>query len=282
VKHLALIAGLGLALALVACGGSGSGGQSDKPTRPEIEPPSDPPTELVIEDLELGSGPRAEQGDKVTVHYEGIDMDGKTLYSSWRNGSVFIFELGRWDYGEGFEEGIEGMRVGGRRELQVPKDLAPFESPVIYVVDLLKVEKGDSPRARKASSGSDSTASASRAKPSIEVPSEPPAELVIEDVVEGAGPVARSGDEVEIQYLAVDKAGKEIFSSSWRKSNPFSFTLGDNALKFKTFEKSLEGVKAGGRRELRIPGDLAFGEDLYYVVDLLKVEKQPAAAGKGG
>jgi len=139
-RYLVLIAGLCMALALAACGGSGSA-DDGKPTRPEIEPPDEPPQELVIEDLELGSGPEAKRGDKLTIHYEGIDMDGKTLYSSWRNGSVFIFELGRSDYGEGFEEGIEGMGVGGRRELQVPKDLAPFERPVIYVVDLLKVEK---------------------------------------------------------------------------------------------------------------------------------------------
>jgi peptidylprolyl isomerase len=106
-------------------------------------------------------------------------------------------------------------------------------------------------------------------KPSIEIPDKPPTELIIEDVVEGSGPGARSGDAVEIQYLAVDKEGKEIFSSSWRKSNPFPFVLGSDALKFKTFEDAMEGMKVGGRRELLIPGHLAFGKDLYYVVDLV-------------
>lgn len=147
-KYLGLIAGLCLALTLVACGGSGSASEG-KPTRPEVEAPDDPPKELVIEDLEEGSGVPVEEGDKVTIHYEGVGMDGKTLYSSWRNGSPLEMTLGIEDFGKGFEEGIVGMRVGGRRELQIPVDLAPFQTPVVYVVDLLKVDKSRADAAGK-------------------------------------------------------------------------------------------------------------------------------------
>lgn len=144
-KCVGLIAGLCLALALVACGGSGSA-DAGKPTRPEIEVPDDPPKELVIDDLEEGSGSPAKQGDKIRIHYEGVGMDGKTLYSSWRNDSPLVMTLGREDFGDGFEEGIVDMRVGGRRELQIPADLAAFETPVVYVVDLLRVEERSSPQ----------------------------------------------------------------------------------------------------------------------------------------
>ncbi len=77
----------------------------------------------------------------MTIHYEGVGMDGKTIYSSWRNGSSLIMTLGKEGFGESFEKGLEGMRVGGRRELQIPKELAVFETPVVYVVDLLEVAK---------------------------------------------------------------------------------------------------------------------------------------------
>lgn len=136
-RYLGLIAGLCLGLAFTACGsGSPDGG---KPTRPEIEAPDEPPKELVIEDLEEGSGRPVKTGDKLTIHYEGVGMDGKTLYSSWRNRSFLVMTLGKEGFGEGFEEGLEGMRVGGRRELQIPADLAVFKTPVVYVVDLLEV-----------------------------------------------------------------------------------------------------------------------------------------------
>lgn len=142
-RYLGLIAGLCLALTLAACGSSGSA-DDGKPTRPEIEAPDEPPTELVVVDLEEGSGPPVKPGDKLTVHYEGIGMDGKTRYSSWGNGSPLEMTLGKEGFGDGFEEGMEGMRVGGRRELQVPTDLAPFDRPVIYVIDLLKAVPGSS------------------------------------------------------------------------------------------------------------------------------------------
>lgn len=138
-RYLGLTAGLCLALAFTACGdGSANDG---KPTRPEIEAPDGPLNELVIEDLEEGSGRPARQGDKVTIHYEGVGMDGRTLYSSWRNGSPLVMTLGKEGFGEAFEEGLEGMRVEGRRELQIPKELAVFETPVVYVVDLLEIVK---------------------------------------------------------------------------------------------------------------------------------------------
>ncbi len=135
-------------LALAACGGNGSASEGGKaePTKPRVEAPSGPPPKkLIIEDLQEGSGLAAKKGDELTIHYQGVGYDGKLLYSSWFDGTPYEFKLGLGLTGEGFEEGMVGMRAGGRRKLSIPASLAISEIPVVYVVDLLKVEK-QSPR----------------------------------------------------------------------------------------------------------------------------------------
>jgi peptidylprolyl isomerase len=119
-------------------------------------------------------------------------------------------------------------------------------------------------------------------KPKVEVPQgAPPKELVENDLVEGDGATAKKGDEVTVQYVgAVYKSGKE-FDASWDRGEPFSFQLGGGGV-IPGWEQGLEGMKAGGRRELIIPPNLAYGsagapptigpnETLVFVVDLVKV-----------
>jgi peptidylprolyl isomerase len=142
VRCLGLIAALCMALALAGCGGDSSSAESErpaKPTKPEIEPPSKPPAELVIDDIEEGSGREAEDGDIMTMHYYAVDKDGKELYSSWDYRPT-TYELGSDDFFPAWDEAVEGMKVGGRREMQFPSDLAFGWGPVYYVVDLLELE----------------------------------------------------------------------------------------------------------------------------------------------
>lgn len=139
-----LIAALCASLPLTACGGNGSASESVKvePTKPRVEAPSGPPPKkLIIEDLQKGSGLPAKKGDTLTIHYQGVGYDGKLLYSSWFDGTPYGFKLGLGLTGEGFEEGMVGMKAGGRRKLSIPARLAISEIPVVYIVDLLKVEK---------------------------------------------------------------------------------------------------------------------------------------------
>jgi peptidylprolyl isomerase len=124
---------------------AGEGTDAGGPTKPNVQPPSGPPPkELVIEDIDEGSGPEAEKGDKVTVHFVADDDTGKEAFSTWPGdnpGEPLAFKLGAGKYPSAFEEGIEGMRVGGRRELGVPKKDAQYtESPLFYVIDLIAVE----------------------------------------------------------------------------------------------------------------------------------------------
>jgi peptidylprolyl isomerase len=105
----------------------------------------------VSEDIVTGDGPTAEAGDQLTVQYVGVDYEtGEQFDASWDNGQPFDFELGAGNVIPGWDEGIEGMKVGGRRELTIPPDLAygPNGSPpdigpnatLVFVVDLLDVK----------------------------------------------------------------------------------------------------------------------------------------------
>jgi peptidylprolyl isomerase len=119
-------------------------------------------------------------------------------------------------------------------------------------------------------------------KPKIEVPSgPPPKELQSEDLIEGDGTEAKAGDEVTVQYVLVDyKSGKEI-EASWDRGEPFTFTLGTGGV-IAGWDQGVEGMKVGGRRELTIPPQLAYGSErsgpiapnstLIFVIDLLAVK----------
>ncbi len=120
-------------------------------------------------------------------------------------------------------------------------------------------------------------------KPTVTVPNgPPPTELETEEIVEGTGAEAKSGDEVTVQYVGVGYESEEEFDSSWSRNRPFPFTLGTSSV-IPGWEQGVEGMKEGGRRELIIPPELAYGEagsppaigpneTLIFIVDLLAVK----------
>ncbi|MFM6968388.1 MAG: FKBP-type peptidyl-prolyl cis-trans isomerase [Microbacteriaceae bacterium] len=113
--------------------------------KPEIEPQLGPePTELVIDDLIVGDGAEATPGANVEVHYVGVTFDGEEFDSSWGRGQSIEFPLN--GLVRGWQEGIPGMKVGGRRQLICPPAWAygPAGSghflsgkTLIFVIDLL-------------------------------------------------------------------------------------------------------------------------------------------------
>lgn len=119
-----------------------------KKTKPEIDfHEGDAPDVLVTRDIEVGSGAEAAPGATVDVHYVGVDYEtGEEFDSSWDRGQSINFPLGSLI--AGWQEGIPGMRVGGRRELIVPPHLAYGPAggghrlsgrTLIFVIDLLGV-----------------------------------------------------------------------------------------------------------------------------------------------
>ncbi|WP_295692466.1 FKBP-type peptidyl-prolyl cis-trans isomerase [Lapillicoccus sp.] len=120
-------------------------------TKPELDyPGGEAPTELVIQDLIEGTGDEAAAGHTVSAHYAGWTFSsGEEFDSSWNRGAPLDFGLGRGQVIAGWDQGIVGMKVGGRRQLTIPSDLAygdrgaggvikPGET-LIFVVDLVDV-----------------------------------------------------------------------------------------------------------------------------------------------
>lgn len=94
--------------------------------KPVVEAPSgEPPADLVIEDLEIGDGPEAKAGDTVEAHYVGISHStGAEFDASWNRGQPLRLQLGSGMVIEGWDRGLQGMRVGGTRKLSIPPQLA--------------------------------------------------------------------------------------------------------------------------------------------------------------
>ena len=155
VTVLIAVAGLGIILAVVLLAGGDDEDEepatAERQEKPDVEiPEGAPPKELVIEDIEEGDGPTAEQGDQVVVDYVGVGLRQRQgVRCLLRHPEPFEFALGGGMVIPGWDEGVEGMKVGGRRELIIPPDLAYGEqgqppaikpnSTLVFVIDLLEV-----------------------------------------------------------------------------------------------------------------------------------------------
>jgi peptidylprolyl isomerase len=107
-------------------------------------------SQLQTDDLTVGDGPEATSGQKVSVHYVGVShATGEQFDASWDRGEPFAFKLGKGQVIAGWDQGVAGMKVGGRRQLTIPPALAygargapPVIGPnetLVFVVDLLEV-----------------------------------------------------------------------------------------------------------------------------------------------
>jgi peptidylprolyl isomerase len=113
-------------------------------------PAGAPPAELLIEDEIVGSGDEAVVGKRVVVHYAGVAWsNGQEFDASWNRGDTFDFRLGAREVIEGWDRGVKGMKVGGRRRLTIPPDLGygsrgaggviKGNETLVFVVDLVAV-----------------------------------------------------------------------------------------------------------------------------------------------
>ena len=120
--------------------------------KPEVTVPADevPSYQLELDDIEVGDGDEAVSGQIVEVHYVGVSWaTGRQFDASWDRGSTFKFALGKGQVIAGWDQGVQGMKVGGRRRITIPPMLAygkrgaggvigPDET-LVFVVDLLSV-----------------------------------------------------------------------------------------------------------------------------------------------
>ena len=250
---------------------------SDLTVKPLVTiPPSSPPSELIIEDLVVGTGSPVVAGDFLIMDYVGVSYStGLQFDASWDRGSPFPFELGAGRVIQGWDQGIVGMAVGGRRSLTIPSDLAYGENgsgsgsigpneTLVFVVDLI------------------ASVPSNLEKPSEELSAEPTLELQINDLYEGSGPAVQPGNVVYIHYVGVSASTRQQFDSSWdRGRSEFIGYISGTGNVIEGLDQGLLGMQVGGRRTVVIPPDLAYGENgagdgliapnetLIFTVDLL-------------
>ena len=152
----AAVLGIVVAIVLIARGGDGDSEESsasvstDLAEKPVPATDGEAPAELVSEDIVEGDGAEAKEGDEITVQYVGVDFaTGEEFDSSWE-GEPFTFQLGSGQVIPGWDEGVAGMKEGGRRQLTIPPDLAygasgspPAIGPdatLAFVIDLESVK----------------------------------------------------------------------------------------------------------------------------------------------
>jgi len=247
---------------------------ADESKEPDVVLPAETPTELVITDITDGEGDAAAEGDTVFVFYVGVlSADGSRFDGNF-DGEPFAVTLGQGAVIEGWDQGLLGMKAGGRRQLDIPAELAygeagsgdaiPPNSAISFVVDMLAIvpaiDLADEPELN-----------------SLQNPSLTKRE--IEDLVIGDGAEAEAGSTVVVQIIAFRGDTGEKLVSTWGDPSPVTFTLvTDGSLP--GIVDGLPGMKVGGRRILNIPYEDAFGDqgntelglpektDLILVVDL--------------
>lgn len=222
-------------MAVLVVSGLLAGCQEEKISWVELEPG------LSYVDSTVGDGPVVQSDDFVMVHYTGwLTVDGKKsgepFDSSWQRNEPVGFNLGRGMVIPGWDRGVPGMAVGGKRTLLISPDLAygePGRPPVIPPSSTLMFD--------------------------VEVVSIPT--LEVEILEEGTGPVAEAGDKIDVHYtgwLWVDGAKGDQFDSSLTRGRPFSFTLGAGRV-IAGWDQGLDGMKVGTKAVLIIPSELGYG-----------------------
>jgi peptidylprolyl isomerase len=235
-------------------------------------PAPDAGAELEINDLEPGNGDVVSAGQSIEVHYTGWLWDdgvrGEQFDSSLDRGEPFQFDLGRCQVIRGWDWGVEGMRVGGRRDLIIPSRLAygergagdviPPNATLNFEIELLRIVDDAS------------------------LPEGVEMEVIDHEV--GTGDEAQACQTVEVHYtgwLWVDGARGAKFDSSLDRGEPFQFGLGMGQV-IRGWDEGVQGMKVGGRRELIIPPEMGYGErgagtvippgaTLNFEVELLRV-----------
>lgn len=248
---------------------------ADETGEPDVSLPEELPTELVITDITEGTGEPAAEGDAVLVNYVGVLSKDGTRFDGNFGGAPFPVTLGLGRVIPGWDQGLLGIKAGGRRQLDIPSDLAYGErgagdaigpnEALSFVVDVLaivpKVDPSQEPLGDIESRDATDT-------------------VVFEDLIDGDGAEAEVGDTVVINLVAYRADTGARLQSTWQSPEPLNLTLAEGAT-LEGFIEGITGMKVGGRREITVPFALAFGEegsaelglpertDLVVVIDLL-------------
>ncbi|MER5963062.1 FKBP-type peptidyl-prolyl cis-trans isomerase [Streptomyces sp. NPDC002057] len=263
----------------------------EKPTLAKGE--GAPPKELKVNVISEGKGPVTKKGDALQVNYLGQAWDSTTPFdNSFDRGQPFDLTLGAGQVIKGWDQGLEGQKVGSRVEIGIPPELGygaagqgdiKPNATLVFVVDILKsvtIPKSatgtpvaqDNKDLPKVGTNTDGKA------PTLTVPKvAPPTKLVSNYVLESKGEAVKATDTVVVNYVAALWKDGKVFDSTYTTGKPANFPLAQ--LTLKGLKDGLVGKKIGSRVLIVAPPSEAFGNEekqgipknstLVFAVDIL-------------
>lgn len=190
---------------------------------------------LKVKDITVGHGRAAQKGDTLTMLYKGTLASGKVFDENFKK-APFCFTLGAGEVIKGWDQGLNGIRLGGKRKLVIPPDLGygenavgpiPANSTLTFEVEVLRID-----------------------------PAKAVQTVQITELKKGTGNPAKDGNTVKVHYKGTFLNGF-MFDQSYGKA-PLEVTLGQNMV-VQGFEQGIRGLKVGGKRKVVIPFTLAYG-----------------------
>ncbi len=279
-----------------------SGADGTKPTVTVPTPFAVTTTQRLV--LRTGPGPAVKPGQRVTIHYVGVNgVDGHEFVTDYgKRASSFV--LSPTNNLKGIVDGLAGIRIGSRVLLAIPPadayglggrpevKIGPTDT-LLIVVDLLDA-KDVLTRATgspvPAKPGLPTVTLDRIGRPKITLPAGTPGtNLVVQPLIVGAGPKVAKGDQITVQYAGVIWPGGRQFDTSWGAPTPASFAVGDGRL-IAGWDEGLVGQTVGSQILLVVPPDKGYGaagkqsagikgtDTLVFVVDIL----DSAGPGSGG
>ena len=242
---------------------------------PTVSLPTEMPTELVITDITEGEGEAAVEGSTVYVYYVGVLSKNGDRFDGNFGGDPYAVTLGTGAVIDGWDQGLIGVKAGGRRQLDIPSELAygasgsgdaiPPDSAISFIVDVVAIVPPIDP--------ADAPDITIKGAANVD-------KLVSDDLIDGEGDEAKAGSNVLVHIIAYRADTGEQLASTWGDPSPVALLLKDGG-SLPGLIEGIPGMKVGGRRQLTIPFADAFGTDgntdmklpastdLVVVIDLL-------------
>ena len=260
---------------LASTDGSSTSDPADLIDEPTVSLPTELPTELLITDITEGEGEAAVEGSTVYVYYVGVlSKDGDRFDGNF-GGDPYAVTLGTGAVIDGWDQGLIGVKAGGRRQLDIPSELAygasgsgdaiPPDSAISFIVDVVAIVPPIDP--------ADAPDITIKGAANVD-------KLVSDDLIDGEGDEAKAGSNVLVHIIAYRADTGEQLASTWGDPSPVALLLKDGG-SLPGLIEGIPGMKVGGRRQLTIPFADAFGTDgntdmklpastdLVVVIDLL-------------
>ncbi|MGW1766640.1 FKBP-type peptidyl-prolyl cis-trans isomerase [Streptomyces sp. NPDC002073] len=266
----------------------------EKPTLAKGE--GEPPKKLKTVVISEGKGPALKKGDAADVNYLGQTWDGTEPFdNSFDRKQPFQLTIGAGGVIKGWDQGLEGQKVGSRVELVIPPELGygaqgsgekiKPNATLVFVVDIVKAKTIPLSATGKTVPQDDKNlpvvgTNTDGKAPSVKVPAvDAPTKLVSNYVIEGTGPVVKATDTVVVKYVGKIWKGDKAFESTYEQGNTVNWPL--DQLTVKGLKDGIAGKKAGSRVLLVLPPDQGFGDKaqgaipakstLVFALDILAV-----------